>query len=185
MCLALQAWRLIGAETIPIPEKSRFRFLDLFWEFCRNWYRNQSQNESKRNRFSDSRFLISEIGKINRDSRFLILRNRLSTRRIMAPFRYVAKFDPFLFFGLRIFSEYHIAWGADFEYFMEGTNFHPRERMSVLFLTLPASSCKWVQFGGCSNCPPPQSYSHFHPQRADLTTSALTSVKDCIYRDEI
>ena len=38
-------------ETILIPEESWLRFLDHFWAFCRNWNRNRSQNESKRNHF--------------------------------------------------------------------------------------------------------------------------------------
>ena len=47
-----------SAETIPIPEESRFRLLDHFQAFCSNWNRNWSQNELNMNRFSFFRFTI-------------------------------------------------------------------------------------------------------------------------------
>ena len=68
-----------SAERISIPEESRFQFLDYFWSFSGIGTGIGAKMNRKGIVFSDSQFHISEIGKGNLDSRFLILRNHLST----------------------------------------------------------------------------------------------------------
>ena len=65
--------------SILIPKESQFRFLDCFWPFFLESIPELLAKRIVKGIVFDSKLLLSENGKRNWDSRFLILRNRHST----------------------------------------------------------------------------------------------------------